>query len=54
MHEFLNRHTRWTATLAPKRTVDLESMAFNQGGHLMSNKKCKFLDDSFQRAKNWC
>ncbi|KAG7448800.1 Sec63-domain-containing protein [Guyanagaster necrorhizus] len=46
-----------TATLAPgttvqpKRTVDLESMAFSQGGHLMSNKKCKLPDGSFKRAK---
>ena len=46
-----------TATLAPgsvlqpKRTVDLESMAFSQGGHLMSNKKCKLPDGSFKRAR---
>jgi pre-mRNA-splicing helicase BRR2 len=46
-----------TATVAPgsivqpKRTVDLDSMAFNQGGHLMSNKKCKLPDGSFKRAK---
>jgi pre-mRNA-splicing helicase BRR2 len=35
----------------PKRTVDLESMAFSQGGHLMSNKKCKLPEGSFKRAK---
>ncbi|EDR01243.1 uncharacterized protein LACBIDRAFT_240054 [Laccaria bicolor S238N-H82] len=46
-----------TATVAPgsivqpKRTVDLDSMAFSQGGHLMSNKKCKLPDGSFKRAK---
>lgn len=46
-----------TATLAPgttvqpKRTIDLESMAFSQGGHLMSNKKCKLPDGSFKRAR---
>jgi pre-mRNA-splicing helicase BRR2 len=46
-----------TATLAagslvqPKRTVDLESMAFAQGGHLMSNKKCKLPEGSFKRAR---
>ncbi|KAF5370279.1 hypothetical protein D9758_006929 [Tetrapyrgos nigripes] len=46
-----------TATLAPgsttqpKGTVDLESMAFSQGGHLMSNKKCKLPDGSFKRSK---
>ncbi|KAI0062804.1 Sec63-domain-containing protein [Artomyces pyxidatus] len=46
-----------TATLAPgsvvqpKQTVDLESMAFSQGGHLMSNKKTKLPEGSFKRAK---
>ena len=46
-----------TATLAPgsvvqpKRVIDLESMAFSQGGHLMSNKKVKLPDGSFKRAK---
>ncbi|KAF9474450.1 Sec63-domain-containing protein [Pholiota conissans] len=39
------------STVQPKRTVDLESMAFSQGGHLMSNKKCKLPDGSFKRAK---
>ncbi|KAH7919595.1 Sec63-domain-containing protein [Leucogyrophana mollusca] len=39
------------STLQPKRTVDLESMAFSQGGHLMSNKKCKLPDGSFKRAR---
>ncbi|KAF5318824.1 hypothetical protein D9619_010989 [Psilocybe cf. subviscida] len=39
------------STLQPKKTVDLESMAFSQGGHLMSNKKCKLPDGSFKRAK---
>ena len=29
----------------------LESMAFSQGGHLMSNKKCKLPEGSFKRAK---
>ena len=33
-----------------KRTVDLENMVFSQGGHLMSNKKCKLPDGSFKRA----
>jgi len=35
----------------PKRTVDLESMAFSQGGHLMSNKRCMLPDGSFKRAR---
>lgn len=46
-----------TGTLAPgsivqpKAMVDLEGMAFSQGGHLMSNKKCKLPEGSFKRAK---
>ncbi|KAI0258389.1 Sec63-domain-containing protein [Gloeopeniophorella convolvens] len=46
-----------TATLAPgsvvqpRKTVDLESMAFSQGGHLMSNKTTKLPQGSFKRAK---
>ena len=46
-----------TATLAPgsvvqpKKTVDLESMIFSQGGHLMSNKTTKLPQGSFKRAK---
>jgi len=39
------------STLQPQRTVDLESMAFSQGGHLMSNKKCKLPDGSFKGAR---
>ena len=46
-----------TATLVPgstvqlKRTVDLESKAFSQGCHLMSNKKCRLPEGSFKRSK---
>jgi pre-mRNA-splicing helicase BRR2 len=40
-----------SSSLQPKRTVDLESMAFAQGGHLMSNKKCKLPEGSFKRSK---
>lgn len=46
-----------TGTLAPgslvqpRRILDLESMAFSQGGHLMSNKKCKLPEGSFKRSK---
>ncbi|KAG5352316.1 hypothetical protein C0989_002851 [Termitomyces sp. Mn162] len=39
------------STVQPKKTVDLEAMAFSQGGHLMSNKKCKLPEGSFKRAK---
>ena len=38
------------STVQPKGTVDLESMAFSQGGHLMSNKKCKLPEGSFKRS----
>lgn len=39
------------STVQPKRTVDLESMAFSQGGHLMSNKKVKLPEGSIKRAR---
>lgn len=39
------------STVQPKRVIDLESMAFSQGGHLMSNKKCKLPEGSFKRSK---
>lgn len=39
------------STIQPKRAVDLEAMSFSQGGHLMSNKKCKLPDGSFKRSK---
>lgn len=39
------------STVQPKKTVDLEGMTFSQGGHLMSNKKCKLPEGSFKRAR---
>ncbi|KAG6332314.1 hypothetical protein ID866_6773, partial [Astraeus odoratus] len=39
------------STVQPKRTIDLESMAFSQGGHLMTNKKCKLPEGSFKRSR---
>jgi pre-mRNA-splicing helicase BRR2 len=39
------------STLQPKRTVNLESMAFSRGGHLMTNTKHKLPGGSFKRAK---
>ena len=39
------------STVQPKQIVDLESTAFAQGGHLMSNKKCKLPEGSFKRTK---
>lgn len=35
----------------PHKTVDLEGMAFSQGGHLMSNKKVSLPEGSFKRSK---
>ncbi|KDE06013.1 pre-mRNA splicing factor [Microbotryum lychnidis-dioicae p1A1 Lamole] len=35
----------------PGKTLDLEAMAFSQGGRLMSNKKCKLPEGSFKRSK---
>lgn len=40
-----------TVAPAPRKTVDLESMAFSQGARLMSNKKCKLPEGSFKRTK---
>ncbi|CAG8517169.1 20044_t:CDS:2, partial [Racocetra fulgida] len=37
-------------TVVPKNFIDLESLMFAQGGHLMSNKKCKLPDGSFKRS----
>ena len=39
------------STPAPRKMLDLEGMAFSQGGHLMSNKKCRLPDGSFKRSK---
>lgn len=38
-------------TKAPKSNVDLESLTFTQGNHLMSNKKCRLPEGSFKRTK---
>ncbi|KAF8328166.1 Sec63-domain-containing protein [Cantharellus anzutake] len=35
----------------PRQTVDLDGMAFSQGGRLMSNKKVTLPDGSFKRSK---
>ena len=37
-------------TLAPKQNIDIESLIFTQGNHLMSNKKCKLPNGSFKRS----
>ena len=38
-------------TATPRAVIDLESLTFAQGGHLMSNKKCKLPEGSFKRSK---
>lgn len=40
-----------TTNIQPNKTVDLEGMAFSQGGHLMSNKKVSLPEGSFKRSK---
>ncbi|EGF82711.1 hypothetical protein BATDEDRAFT_34385 [Batrachochytrium dendrobatidis JAM81] len=40
-----------TPASAPRATVDLEALAFQQGGHLMSNNRCKLPEGSFKRTK---
>ena len=35
----------------PKETVDLEALAFEQGGHFMSNKKVRLPEGTFKRSK---
>lgn len=37
-------------TTAPRQIVDIDSMIFSQGGHLMSNKKVKLPQGSFKRS----
>lgn len=39
-----------TIAVAPKQNIDLEMLAFAQGNHLMSNKKCKLPEGSFKRT----
>ncbi|KAG9299631.1 hypothetical protein G9A89_020802 [Geosiphon pyriformis] len=37
------------ASAMPKAVIDLESLAFTQGGHLMSNKNCTLPQGSFKK-----
>ncbi|KAF9504269.1 hypothetical protein BS47DRAFT_1355400 [Hydnum rufescens UP504] len=39
------------STVPPRTIMDLDAMAFSQGGHLMSNKKVTLPDGSFKRSK---
>ncbi|KAJ8481295.1 hypothetical protein ONZ45_g15351 [Pleurotus djamor] len=39
------------SVVQPKRTLDLDSMAFGQGGHLMTNDEYKLPEASFKRAR---
>jgi pre-mRNA-splicing helicase BRR2 len=38
-------------TVAPRQMLDLDALMFQQGSHLMSNKKVKLPDGSFKRTK---
>ncbi|PKC16297.1 Sec63-domain-containing protein [Rhizophagus irregularis] len=38
-------------TATPKAVIDLESLMFTQGGHVMSNKTCKLPEGSFKSTK---
>ncbi|KAG0180469.1 DEIH-box ATPase [Apophysomyces sp. BC1034] len=38
-------------TVVPRQLLDLDEIAFEQGSHLMSNKKVKLPDGSFKRSK---
>ncbi|KAG4303783.1 hypothetical protein PORY_002808 [Pneumocystis oryctolagi] len=40
-----------TSETIPKKVIDLDSLKFTQGAHLMSNKKCKLPEGSFKRSK---
>ncbi|KAJ3033781.1 DEIH-box ATPase [Rhizophlyctis rosea] len=39
------------AAAAPRQNIDLDSLTFQQGGHLMSNKKCTLPQGTFKRDK---
>ena len=39
------------SALIPKKPIDLESLVFTQGSHIMSNKKVKLPEGSFKRTK---
>ncbi|KAJ1973126.1 Pre-mRNA splicing, partial [Dimargaris verticillata] len=39
------------ASRPPQKLLDLDVLSFNQGGHLMSNRKCKLPEGSFKRTK---
>ena len=39
------------AKVEPRSVVDIDSMVFQQGGRLMSNKKCRLPEGSFKRTK---
>ncbi|KAI9208743.1 Sec63 Brl domain-containing protein [Polychytrium aggregatum] len=40
-----------SGSYVPRAVIDLESMTFEQGGHLMSNKKCKLPEGTIKRSK---
>lgn len=40
-----------TSAIKPKQLLDLKDLAFEQGSHLMANKKCLLPDGSFRKQK---
>ncbi|KAJ3023444.1 DEIH-box ATPase [Thoreauomyces humboldtii] len=47
----LKKATPAATVVVPKTVVDIEALAFQQGGHLMSNKKCTLPAGTFKRDK---
>mmetsp|Transcript_35927 Transcript_35927/g.58074 ORF Transcript_35927/g.58074 Transcript_35927/m.58074 type:complete len:2158 (+) Transcript_35927:72-6545(+) len=47
----LGGSTETETVKASKTTIDLESLAFTQGGHFMANKKCELPSGSFRNPK---
>ncbi|TPX60239.1 hypothetical protein PhCBS80983_g01906 [Powellomyces hirtus] len=47
----LKKATPVAPAVVPRATLDIDSLAFQQGGHLMSNKKCTLPQGTFKREK---
>ncbi|KAJ3184262.1 DEIH-box ATPase [Geranomyces variabilis] len=47
----LKKATPVSAAVVPRATLDIDSLTFHQGGHLMSNKKCTLPQGTFKREK---
>ncbi|KAI8816428.1 Sec63 Brl domain-containing protein [Fimicolochytrium jonesii] len=47
----LKKATPGSSATVPRATINLDELAFQQGGHLMSNKKCDLPQGTFKREK---